>query len=67
MLLKFQRIRDNKYRFICKLHTTFKTLQNILSEKYNLYRQRIIFQQEFVEFGKTVFDVKIIGEIPENG
>lgn len=66
-LLKFRKMKDGKFRFVCKQNTTFQQLQNELSEKYNVYRQRVILIEEFKQFGKQVFKATVIGDLPENG
>lgn len=64
-VLKWDKITlDNKYRFVCKRGTTERDLKNWLSDKYSLYRQRVLVVQTFEQFGKTVFDAQIVGGMP---
>lgn len=66
-LLKFRKMKDGKFRFVCKQNTTFQQLQNELSEKYNVYRQRVILIESFKQFGKMVFKATVVGELPTDG
>ncbi len=63
-VLKLGKIIDNRYRVICKLGTTLREMRDWLAENHGIYRQRIILEKEFIQFGKTVYDVKLIGGIP---
>jgi len=63
-VLKYDKLIDNKYRFVCKKGTTEREFKNWLSDKLNVYRQRVLVEKTFEQFGKTVFDAKVIGEIP---
>lgn len=66
-LLKFQKMHSGHYRFICQKDATFVELKNKLAELYGVYRQRVLLIKEFTQFGHKVFDVNIVGDMPNHG
>lgn len=66
-IITFSKYHTGIHRFICKAGTTFKQLREELAEKYDLYQQRILLVKTQTMAKKQVFDVNVIGDMPDNG
>ena len=60
-VLNFKKITNDEFCFVCTKDTPFRKLKDFLAEYYDVYRQRVLLDRSYEQFGKTVYRVKIVG------